>query len=273
MGPEPSGEGTGAAPGRSGSAVASTLAAVAAFGPYFAFETHPADSPVMPPWRPMDELVRDPAALLARVEAVRAALATAGGQPVEAVELRVAGSVAQLGLVARLVSPALAVAARYGTALFEPEPRLGAPGLRWQPVLGGGFPLSVPERAVLRARGAAPAAGSEELAGWLGAGLLDGPVRALVQAFEGLSISPRVLWGNVASAVVGAAAVVSRSATPEVGVRARALAGSLLEQSALLGAGTFGVDGFRRHSCCLIYRAAPDRAGPLCGDCVLTGRQ
>jgi hypothetical protein len=56
----------------------------------------------------MSELVDAPRILRDRVAAVRARLAATGGQAPEAVELRVAASVTHLGLLARLVSPALA---------------------------------------------------------------------------------------------------------------------------------------------------------------------
>ena len=259
-------------------AVERVAARVAALGPFFAFGTHPGDGRPDGPWRPMAELVEDPAVLRHRAEAVRGYLAAGSGRPPEALELRVGASVAQLGLVARLVSPAVGFAALYGGVLAVP---LGE--LRWQPVLGGGFPLSLPEAALTAALTAAleqPEAGPGAVADRLGVELLDGPVRALVEAAAGLSVSRRVLWGNVASAVNGAAAALAAGAPGPVAVRARTLAGLLQRQPALRGAsdpsgpGTGGGrgGGFRRRSCCLIYRAAPPGAGgalPLCGDCVL----
>jgi hypothetical protein len=236
---------------------------VAALGPFFAFDTHtddPAVGPVAEPWRSMFELLENPAVLSDRVAGVRGHLAAAGGQSPEAVEERVAASVTHLGLVARLLSPAFGVAVLDGEvfpyALRE---------ARWQPTLGGLFPLSLPQRAP------AAVADPAELAVRLAAELLDGPVRDLVEAVAVFSVSPRVLWGNVASAVNGAAAAVARS-SPELAVQARGLAARLLDEPPLRGAGTVAADGtgFRRRSCCLIYRAAPNRAGALCGDCVLT---
>ena len=81
--------------------------------------------------------------LAERAAGVRAYLAAAGGQPPEAVEPRVAASVAHLGLAARLVSPALAAAVLHGRPLGCD---LGA--VRWQPALGGPVPLSLPDDAV-----------------------------------------------------------------------------------------------------------------------------
>ena len=68
------------------------------FGPFFAVARHQV-SPT-PPWRPMSELIDDPDALTARVHKVRSAL-MGNGEP----EIRVAASVAHLGLVARLIAP------------------------------------------------------------------------------------------------------------------------------------------------------------------------
>ncbi|MFC1410109.1 hypothetical protein ACEZCY_12640 [Streptacidiphilus sp. N1-12] len=245
---------------------------VAALGPFFAFETYPPQEPPAEPWRPMAELVQEPAVLRHRAEAVRAYLAAGGGRSPEELELRIGASVAQLGLVARLLSPALGFAALYGRPLA-----VGLDALRWQPVLGGGFPLALPQQA-LQAALAGPETDPESTARLLGAGLLDGPVRALVEAAAGLSVSRQVLWGNVASAVNGAAAALAATAPGPVAERARVLAAALQRQPALRGASTGpgAGRGFRRRSCCLIYRAAPAAAARsarsgLCGDCVLAG--
>ncbi len=73
--------------------------------------------------------------LAERVASVRAALAASGGRPAEAVELRVAASVAHLGLVARVVSPLLGLAALH--RLPSRPPTLD--DLRWHSALGGAF--------------------------------------------------------------------------------------------------------------------------------------
>lgn len=236
---------------------AATPDVVAALGPFFAFSTHARDSAVSQPWRLISELVRDPGVLPDRVASVRGYLAAAGGRPPEAVELRVAASVTHLGLVARLLSPALALGAVQGT----PPAAFDLLDVRWQPSLGGAFALSLPREAL------APA-------GRTAAGLLDGPIRELADAMTPLSVSPRVLWGNVASAVNGAASAVAAS-TPALSARMREVADLVLEQPPLRAAHTRAKDNgrFRRRSCCLIYRAAPNAAGALCGDCVLSGRR
>jgi hypothetical protein len=250
----------------------------AALGPFFAVASHDQGdhqgTSGGAPWRSMAELTGGGAALGDRVAAVRGLLAAGGGQAAGAVELRVAASVTHLGLVARVLSPYLAAALLYGWA---PErPRLAE--LRWQPVLGRPFPLSLP-RASARppADGAAPPAGpataspagQAALADALAGGLLAGPVAELAGPFAAMGVSPHILRGNTASAVNGAAAMAA-AADPALAARARALAALLLERPPLRGAaGRTAAGAFRRRSCCLIYRAAPGGAGALCGDCVL----
>ena len=270
---------------------------IAAFGPFFEFEVHAAATSPVPPWHGMDELLADP---LGHVTLVRTRLAAASGREPAAVELRVAASVAHLGLVARLVSPvlaaeALAAEALAGAALvgeslaagspdIEPPdiepPDIEPPDIWWQPEQGGVFPLSLSRNAlssdVLLAQDTARPAGVVSL--------LEGPVQELSEAFARLRVSPLILRGNVASAVNGAATAITRSAVAQPRVpqppagqsvawrsarRALTIAMSLYEHPALRGAATIAPDGtsFRRRSCCLIYRALP---GTLCGDCVLS---
>ena len=228
---------------------------LAALGPYFAVDQHPAGAGASSPWRKFEELVTEPDAVRARAGAVRHALATMGGMADEAIEPRVAASVAHLGITSRLVSPALAVAAGSGIVLDL------APGdTWWQPVPGGPMPVSI--------RMPQPEA-TPDPAGALAERVLDGPVRALVDAFARLSVSRRILWGNVASALHGAATMLDRE-RPEWTSRTRALTAALRGREPLAGTGEVDSHGrFRRHSCCLIYRAAPGGAGPVCGDCVL----
>lgn len=242
----------------------------------------------------MGELTDGPQVLAARVAAVRAALAAGGGQPTEAVELRVAASVTHLGLVARIVSPYLALAVLYGRA----PARVHLADLRWQPTFGGPYPLSLPHPADEGpalgqghgpppadglVRDPAPSAGARSpdrhadpvrdlpvLADELARGLRDGPVGELVDACAALRVSRHVLWGNVASAVNGAAGMIG-AARPGAAARTQALAGLLLDLPALRGTSARTPAGaFRRRSCCLIYRAAPGGSGALCGDCALS---
>ncbi len=224
---------------------------LARLGPYFAVDRP--DSSDEASWRPLSVLLDSPAALTERVLAVRAALG--GGQ----VEVRTAVSVAQLGLVARLVSPMLGVAVLSGRLL-----RLDPQQAWWQPVLGGPMPLAVGDRALV----------GVPYDGVLGAGLAEelttGPVRALVELSASLSVSRTVLWGNVASAVNGAVVMVARS-RPDLADAAATLGRRLLETAPLRGTSTGTVGGdFRRLSCCLIYRVAGPGPRAVCGDCVLS---
>ena len=227
------------------------LADLAALGPYFAVEVHRPGSPLRPPWQPLGELTGSPGALAGRIGEVRERLAAAAGCPATAVEFRVAASIAQLGLCARLLSPALGAAAA-GQVLS-----VDAAQARWVPALGGPFRLSLADTAVAAEAGAAaPTA------------LLAGPVAQIVRAVQAMAVSPRVLWGNVASAVNGAATMIA-AARPDLAGPAAETAAAMLANPALTG--TYQgrpLRGFRRRNCCLIYRLSPERPA-YCGDCVL----
>lgn len=243
-----------------------TIGGLAALGPLFALDTHPPSSPVAEPWRPMRELVTDPAVLRERVAGVRGYLAAAGGRAPEAVPLRAAASVTQLGLVARLISPVLALAVTTGQVLDFDLARL-----RWQPVLGNAFPLSV-SAAVIDNPGARDRK-PEQVATTLARRVLDGAVRETVEATRPLAVSARILWGNAASAVHGAASVIA-TALPGQAERSQSLVSTLLRLPPLRGTGIRTPQGaFRRRSCCLIYQAAPGASGRVCGDCVLLDRR
>ncbi len=217
---------------------------LAALGSFFALEFHAA-AVAAPPWQPMVEVVEvvDGSSVLAeRVEAVRAFLAAGTGQEASAVELRVAASVVHLGLVARVLSPllALAVVRRRGGCVRAAD-------LWWQPTLSSMFPLSVRTTAV----------GS-------GSVLSDCVIAEISAAITPFGVNDHILRGNVASALAAAARTLA-IARPDLRDDVHTLIGPHLA-----GAGHFEPDaGFRRRSCCLIYRAAPDRKGALCGDCVL----
>ncbi|MGH3782147.1 MAG: (2Fe-2S)-binding protein [Pseudonocardiaceae bacterium] len=241
---------------------------LAAFGPFFAVQTHLPGSIPREPWHAMNELVEDPGVLMDRVAAVRWRLAAAGGQAPDGVEMRVAASITHLGLVARLVSPALAVAVTSGELLKIDD----LASTQWQRVLGGGFPLSVPQAVDTDAGGhrATPEPTPPRLACLLASRVLDGPVRDLVEATVPLSVSRQVLWGNVASAVNGAASMIANR-QPAWANRSSVIASLLLDQGPLRGTSVASAaGGFRRRSCCLIYRAAPNVARAVCGDCVLS---
>lgn len=197
------------------------------FGPFFAISLHAVCPPA--PWRPLAELPTAPE-LADRVRQVEDSL---GG------DRRVAASVAQLGLVARLVSPVLAAAVRHGVLLD-----LG--GGCWQPPLDSTFALSLPAPG----RTGVPA-------GALAGVVSQGPVAELTAAIGRLgAVSHRVLAGNIAAAVNGAALLLGPACYPAA---ADMLAG-------IPGEPSRPGPAFRRRSCCLRYRLG---GAGYCGDCVL----
>ena len=201
------------------------------------------------PWRSLTSLVDEPDGLRVRIARVREGLAGAAQIAPEAVEERVAASVAQLGLCARVLAPVFGQGVVSGSS-YTPE----LADLWWQDELGGPFPLSIPE----------PAASAGELVTWV----RFGPIAALTDAVSELvPVSPQVLWGNVASAVNSAANGIA-AVRPDLADRARTVAGELLADEVLNPSGSAAGPSFRRASCCLIYRVASSRAA-ICGDCVL----
>jgi FhuF 2Fe-2S C-terminal domain len=231
---------------------------LAQLGPYFAVSIHPPGRCLPSPWRPLRTLLDSPEDLEQRIAEVRAALAA--GRPPDAVEFRVAASVTHLGVAARLISAALGTAVLLGRV-----PRMDPAEVHWQPVLGGPLPLSLPASA-LAGPGEQPGAG--QLAGELLQGLLNGPVRALTGLAAAMSVSPIVLQGNIASAVNAAASMIA-TVRPGLATQAAAIRSALLSAPELAGTWTCSAEGFRRRSCCLIYRAAPAPASAVCGDCIL----
>ncbi len=222
------------------------VAELVALGPFFAIEIHRPSSAPRPPWRPIGELA---GVFADRVVAVRESLAANNGLAPAGIELRVAASVAQLGLVARLVSSALAVAVLRGELLEVAD-------AWWQPVGGSAFPLSLP----------ANTRRPSQLAEEFGRQVLTGPVGALVEVSAACSVPARIRWGNVASALHGAAALVA-AARPDLDVAG--FLAAVLSLPPLADTHTWREGRFQRRSCCLIYRANAHRAGPVCGDCVL----
>lgn len=231
-------------------------------GPYFAAESHDPDAgPPRAPWRPMGELLDDASVLAERVEAVRGYLAAAGGVPTESIELRVAASVAQLGLAARTLSPLFALAV-LGQELPAPSP-LSLRDLRWQPqpVVSSMFAFSIPGLDHVRPSQDSHHQNIELLAD------------ELCEITRPFGVSAHILWGNVASALNGARVALS-AANPQLAHRAQAELTRLLSRTPLAGTSRTTPGGrFQRRNCCLIYRAAPDRRGPVCGDCILAGRR
>jgi hypothetical protein len=239
-------------------APAGLLAELAALGPYFAADIHQPGSPLCPPWQPLSELISTPDTLAARIGEVRERLAAAAGRPASGIEFRVAASIAQLGLCARLLSPALGAAA-VGRVL-----PVDTAQARWVPSLGGPFRLSLAAAALENTPRHTAGIGITSCLR-----LLAGPIGQIVRAVESMAVSPQVLWGNVASAVNGAATMIA-TARPELASPAASAAAAILQHPALADTyqGRPG-EGFRRRNCCLIYRIGQPAAS-YCGDCVLT---
>ncbi len=225
---------------------------LAALGPFFAVSSHPSGMRPESPWRPLSDLAEPGGPLAARIDAVRAALADRAGCPAGQVEPRVAASVTHLGLVARLIAPSVAAAAtghRLGMRLGQ---------VWWQDTLGGPVPLSVPAVPT-----AAPAGDLQ-----VGQGLLDEAIAPLTaQTSTLVTVSPRVLWGNVASAVNAAAAQVA-ARRPDLSRPAWDTAAAVFASPQLSRERQPPGPEFRRSSCCLIYKITGDRQD-VCGDCVL----
>ncbi|MFE9445527.1 IucA/IucC family C-terminal-domain containing protein [Streptomyces sp. NPDC006602] len=178
------------------------------------------------------------------------------GDALRAPELRIAASVAQQGLAARLWSVALGCAALYGR-IPDLDPRL----LHWDP------DASAPDDLWLSAVRPLPA-DAETVTGVV----LDGHLRPLTDHLHArYRVAEGLLWGNAASALAGAARQLDGWARDhgrtDVAARARARTVELLAHPLLAGAGTLTGTAFRRRSCCLYYRVP---GGGVCGDCCFT---
>ncbi|MFC7981126.1 (2Fe-2S)-binding protein [Streptomyces sp. NPDC057336] len=168
-------------------------------------------------------------------------------------ETRVAASVAQQGLAARLWSVTLGCAALHGRVpdlaprLLHYDPDAAAPDDLW---LSGVSPLpgdaGTIADTVLRAH------------------LV--PLTAAVH--DRYRVATGLLWGNAASALAGAGRELDRWARrngrTDTADRARALTAELLAHPLLARAGTLTGTAFRRRSCCLYYRVP---GSGVCGDC------
>jgi len=214
--------------------VRSALVSAAAFGPYFDLVTEGAGQPVT-------ELCENGLGRL--IFDMRTRLG--------AVEDRVTASTLHLGLVARLWSPVLAC------ALQGVVPDLT--DLRYR-TGDGGFWLPDPRGHTTS--DPTPLIYEQIVVGRLAP--LNDAIRREVKIADGL------LWGNAASALIGALVVIT-SAHPRLAGPARDLAERLLSTGALAGTASFTGPGLviRRNSCCLYYLAP---GGGLCGDCSLRRR-
>lgn len=208
-------------------------------GGFFTAQTHSDGESPEGKWRSLRELTEDPAPLDARVEYVHATLRAARPD----VPKRVAASVVHLGVVARILAPALAIEAS-GWGAVSPT----GTDLWWQDDLGGVYPLSLTTSVE--------------------SDLLDGAVSELTDLIGSrYGVPSRALWGNIASAANSAAHQLA-TARPDLTEPARAVADALLADHRVDGGNLHSGPGFRRRSCCLIYQATGARVA-VCGDCVL----
>jgi iron complex transport system ATP-binding protein len=216
---------------------AAVLAEVSSGGPYFAIGTGPVDDG----WRPVKRLYTDTAPLDGIIGRVQARM--------DAAEQRVAASTFFLGFAARLWSIGLGALA--GHRLL--------PDLASEPLLfretDGQIRLHIEHPVVWQGDDLEPRLADMVLAGHLA------PLSAALRRLG--PISSKVLRGNAASALLGAAQVFDRSVTPGPGWQ---LARRLCADKRLSGAIRFSGAGYCRTSCCLYYRVP---GGGLCGDCVL----
>jgi len=235
--------------------VRAVFATVAAAGPYFEVVEPDAQQA----WTSIEALIRDDHVLRDRVGATEAALAQRVGG---GIDRRVSASTNFLGLAARLVAPALATAAISGiVAVLEPDRTF------WLPVVGGPIPIAVSSAVGVQVDGPVAAAAA------IDTGVLVPIVVPLVGAYRvAFGLSKKILWGNVASALAGAATMLIRGPLPYRHDPIE-IVQLLLARPTLIGTGHYEQPDpsraerfFVRRSCCLFYRVP---GGGLCGDCVL----
>ncbi len=181
-------------------------------------------------------------------------------------ERRVAASLFFQGYAGRLWSPVVAC-----LASDEIVPELDPDQLSWRYMPDA--PIALRARAV---RGSLVPAGADQLR--IAAELaFQSVVRSHLQPLTAavrrqVKIAEPLLWGNAASALVGAVEVLAwQRNDPSVARTARGVLTLLLDtgvlrQTGRLAIGRRGRIFFTRRSCCLYYRAP---GGGLCGDCPL----
>ncbi|RJL35815.1 (2Fe-2S)-binding protein [Bailinhaonella thermotolerans] len=168
-------------------------------------------------------------------------------------EVRVAASIVQLGHAARLWSPLLACAAMHGVV----------PDLTALQRADEGTALRLPAPA------GRLAGDLDQATGLLYRIVVNEHLEPLAAGLR-VKIAPRLLYGNAASALAGAAHA-ALTARPGLRVPLTRLTTALLGTGRLAGLGEITGPGltFRRRTCCLYYRVP---GGAKCGDCALTAR-
>ncbi|MFC7279094.1 (2Fe-2S)-binding protein [Paractinoplanes rhizophilus] len=215
-----------------------------ALGPYFMWEQWQEDRG----WRPLSELL-DAGVVAERVEVARQALVRRSGLSAEQIGAREVASITFLGWASRLVSPLLGAVAISGVL-----PRAEIGHLWWRP--GPESPL--------------PIACSEATEGDFDLDVVGALLEVVSERF---ALPEHLLWGNVASALGGAAGMIADSA-PEHAAEAAAIVERLLRRAPLKDTAVLAQpDRTRarwflvRRNCCLYYRIP---GAGKCGDCVLT---
>ena len=204
---------------------------------YFAVGT----GPLADGWRPVGQLYRDTAVLAEIVGRVKARM--------NVTEQRVAASTFFLGFAARLWSIGVGTVAGYRLLVDLPPEQL------LFREIDGQIALHL-EHPVTQQRDDLPCALADMV--------LDTHLTPLALAMRRLSpISERLLDGNSASALLGAARVFDRDRATTSGWQ---LARSICTDPRLSAAVRFADSDYRRNSCCLYYRTPH---GGLCGDCAL----
>ncbi|HSA52300.1 MAG TPA: (2Fe-2S)-binding protein [Yinghuangia sp.] len=227
---------------------------VSLIGPYFAVTAGPAPAGA----RPLADLydTGESSPVSHGIARVAARLGTH--------EPRVAASTLQFGIAARLWSVALGCA-----ALGRTVPDLAPGTTHWRLPASGPIDLWAPDPAT----GDEPSDDLPRLADSLHDIVTERHLAPFGRAVRAATpVAPRLLWGNAASALAGAARVLHTSlhgTRPEAAQTALDLAGLLTERGALRGTGHWAPEPpyWRRGSCCLYYRTP---GGGLCGSCPLT---
>ena len=213
------------------------FADLADLGPYFTVGT----GPVSDGWHSVEQLYAGSALLDGIVGHIQARL--------DAAEQRVAASTFYLGFAARLWSIGLGALAAHRLL-----PDLNAEHLLFQES-DGQIRLHIEHPVAWQ---------GDDLEPRLADMVLEGHLARLSEALRRLGpISDKLLRGNAASALLGAARVFDRNATTGRGWQ---LARRLCADERLSDTIRFNNVGYRRTSCCLYYRAP---RGGLCGDCSL----
>lgn len=218
-----------------------TLSAIATASPYLATTT---GEPGPGRWRPARALYDDPDVLAEAINDVRTRIGPT--------ESRVAASTLFFGYAARLWKSALGAIALTGRL-----PDLDPDTLEW-----------ICEEGTISLNLRNPH-------GWQGGDLvelarvmvLDRHLGPMIEAIrDGEPMSVRLLWGNVAAALIGAARVIGDDQDSEISLRAQSIADTILLDPRLADAVESDGNGHRRRSCCLFYRTP---GAGYCGDCVL----